>query len=178
MRLGCSFMDSLCLPCGTNDLLINLDVYTDNGTRLLPIGFLAILVAMGTSCRQIRFDAHVPRVSGCPAHRGTQSGQRRTRESQQLTREMPRIDPPDGLTAGLSRGGNRTAAFYPAKRTACADDGGHRPLQTGQYGHACGDKVLSEIATLFRDHIRDIDRVARWGGEEFVLLFPAPTVTA
>ena len=35
--------------CGTNDLLINLDVYTDNGTRLLPIGFLAILVAMGTS---------------------------------------------------------------------------------------------------------------------------------
>ena len=41
-----------------------------------------------------------------------------------------------------------------------------------KYGHACGDKVLSEIATLFRDHIRDIDRVARWGGEEFVLLFP------
>jgi diguanylate cyclase (GGDEF)-like protein/PAS domain S-box-containing protein len=39
-----------------------------------------------------------------------------------------------------------------------------------QYGHNIGDKVLIEIAKILKDNIREDDVVARWGGEEFVIL--------
>ena len=40
------------------------------------------------------------------------------------------------------------------------------------YGHDIGDKVLVKIAHLVENMIRDIDRFARWGGEEFIILIP------
>ncbi|MDN5864149.1 MAG: sensor domain-containing diguanylate cyclase [Gammaproteobacteria bacterium] len=41
-----------------------------------------------------------------------------------------------------------------------------------RWGHLVGDKVLTSIATLFRDGLRATDFPARYGGEEFVILFP------
>lgn len=38
------------------------------------------------------------------------------------------------------------------------------------YGHAVGDKVLSELSSLVQKCIRSDDLFARWGGEEFVLV--------
>ncbi|MEA4951389.1 MAG: diguanylate cyclase [Aminivibrio sp.] len=38
-------------------------------------------------------------------------------------------------------------------------------------GHAEGDKVLREIARILSGAVRDSDTVARWGGDEFVILF-------
>lgn len=40
------------------------------------------------------------------------------------------------------------------------------------YGHLVGDSVLKQIAALVRQRIRKSDIIARWGGEEFVLLLP------
>jgi len=40
------------------------------------------------------------------------------------------------------------------------------------YGHKAGDKVLTTIATLLNDQVRETDFMARFGGEEFVMLFP------
>ncbi len=40
------------------------------------------------------------------------------------------------------------------------------------YGHKIGDQVLQSICQLITQHIRNIDFFARWGGEEFVLIFP------
>ncbi len=40
------------------------------------------------------------------------------------------------------------------------------------YGHDVGDAVLREIAQLVRDNIRENDILARWGGEEFMVLSP------
>ncbi|MFP4074897.1 MAG: diguanylate cyclase [Halochromatium sp.] len=39
-------------------------------------------------------------------------------------------------------------------------------------GHLAGDRLLREIATLLRDNIREADWIARWGGEEFLILMP------
>ena len=38
------------------------------------------------------------------------------------------------------------------------------------YGHQVGDKVLEELAFLIQRTVRTDDIVARWGGEEFVVL--------
>jgi diguanylate cyclase (GGDEF)-like protein len=41
-----------------------------------------------------------------------------------------------------------------------------------QYGHRVGDIVLKEIARIFTNCLRKVDVVARWGGEEFVVMLP------
>lgn len=38
------------------------------------------------------------------------------------------------------------------------------------YGHDCGDYVLKELATLMKNLLRKVDFIARWGGEEFLML--------
>ena len=40
------------------------------------------------------------------------------------------------------------------------------------HGHHAGDCVLTEIANLARSHLRAGDELARWGGEEFLVLLP------
>lgn len=40
------------------------------------------------------------------------------------------------------------------------------------YGHAVGDEVLKEFAEILKDEAREIDRVGRYGGEEFLMLLP------
>ncbi len=40
------------------------------------------------------------------------------------------------------------------------------------FGHAAGDAVLRAFAALLRQCLRDGDVAARWGGDEFVVLFP------
>ncbi|OAI02735.1 GGDEF domain-containing protein [Methylomonas methanica] len=40
------------------------------------------------------------------------------------------------------------------------------------YGHKCGDKALIVIAELLLKHCRETDFVARFGGEEFVMILP------
>lgn len=41
-----------------------------------------------------------------------------------------------------------------------------------RYGHDAGDRVLRHLVELFQSRLRSSDCLARWGGEEFVLLLP------
>jgi diguanylate cyclase (GGDEF)-like protein len=40
------------------------------------------------------------------------------------------------------------------------------------YGHQRGDAVLVELAARVRGEVRDVDTVARYGGEEVVVILP------
>ena len=40
------------------------------------------------------------------------------------------------------------------------------------HGHLVGDQVLIGLSHRVRDHLRGVDVLARWGGEEFVVLLP------
>jgi len=39
------------------------------------------------------------------------------------------------------------------------------------YGHSVGDTILKEFTTLIKENLRKDDLIARWGGEEFLILF-------
>ncbi|MGY5451403.1 GGDEF domain-containing protein [Agarivorans sp. MS3-6] len=48
----------------------------------------------------------------------------------------------------------------------------HFKLVNDQFGHDEGDKVLVNIASLVKQQIREDDYLARWGGEEFLVVCP------
>ena len=44
------------------------------------------------------------------------------------------------------------------------------------FGHLVGDNILQEISKILTICSRDTDIVARWGGEEFILMLPQTTI--
>lgn len=48
----------------------------------------------------------------------------------------------------------------------------HFKRYNDEHGHNAGDELLVALAHGWRDALRDGDALARWGGEEFVVLFP------
>jgi two-component system cell cycle response regulator len=46
------------------------------------------------------------------------------------------------------------------------------------YGHSIGDSVLKNVAGLMRSVLRDYERVGRYGGEEFLVVFTGCDATA
>ena len=82
----------------------------------------------------------------------------------------------DHLTGALSRVGFERALSRRAVQTAapaiCVIDIDHFKQVNDRYGHAVGDQILCEVVSLLRQGLRDSDLLARWGGEEFILLLP------
>ena len=61
----------------------------------------------------------------------------------------------------------------PLSMISC-DVNGLKPIND-QFGHQIGDRMLVEAAKILREATRDEDIVARWGGDEFMILLPNTT---
>ena len=44
------------------------------------------------------------------------------------------------------------------------------------FGHSIGDEVLIEISMILKQNLRVIDKLGRWGGEEFLIICPETNV--
>jgi len=54
----------------------------------------------------------------------------------------------------------------------CVLDIDHFKAVNDSYGHDAGDEVLREFGQRMRRHVRGVDMLARFGGEEFVVVMP------
>ncbi len=71
----------------------------------------------------------------------------------------------------LDRESNRTQRTKRGFGIAIADIDNFKHIND-TYGHDCGDLVLRELADIFLRGIRTTDSMGRWGGEEFLFIFP------
>jgi diguanylate cyclase (GGDEF)-like protein/PAS domain S-box-containing protein len=97
-----------------------------------------------------------------------------------LRRELEQAARTDELTGAL----NRRAFFDFAELNLAGARRHGRPLAmlivdvdhfkriNDRFGHPVGDRVLKDIASRAISAIRDVDRLARLGGEEFAVLLP------
>ena len=61
---------------------------------------------------------------------------------------------------------------YKAPLVLAVADVDHFKLVNDNYGHLAGDRVLQVVAKTIKNKVRETDFVGRFGGEEFVFLFP------
>lgn len=104
----------------------------------------------------------------------------RTRALQQANAELQRQAHTDPLTKLLNRRGFDAKAEMIASLaqrsgrplSVISFDIDHFKRINDNYGHDVGDKVLQALAAILRERVRIADIVARFGGEEFVVLLP------
>jgi diguanylate cyclase (GGDEF)-like protein len=97
-----------------------------------------------------------------------------------LTSELRRMSRHDSLTGLLNRRAMEELLYAQVQR---CDRGGtfavmmldldHFKRVNDQFGHAVGDLALKHVAKLLLATVREVDSLARFGGEEFVVLMPA-----
>ncbi|MFL9842051.1 GGDEF domain-containing protein [Sphingomonas sp. ST-64] len=78
----------------------------------------------------------------------------------------------DPLTGLLNRRGFMARSEDVADGTVALIDLDHFKSVNDEFGHDVGDDILKDFAAFLARGVRRADRVARWGGEEFVVLFP------
>lgn len=86
----------------------------------------------------------------------------------------------DGLTGLLNRRAMQEAIDEQLHRSRRVGDTfavvmvdiDHFKSINDQHGHAAGDQALKHTAALLQTHVRSVDRVGRFGGEEFIVLLP------
>lgn len=61
---------------------------------------------------------------------------------------------------------------YAAPLAVAIADIDHFKMINDAYGHTAGDKTLQVIANMLKKSLRETDFVCRYGGEEFVIVFP------
>ena len=84
----------------------------------------------------------------------------------EAVRRMIAAIPPKGIDK------NREREYALHRLAIMVVDIDHFKKFNDEYGHAVGDEVLRAVAKNLVEHVREVDLVARWGGEEFIMAFP------
>jgi diguanylate cyclase (GGDEF)-like protein len=106
------------------------------------------------------------------------------RQLQEDAQHLSHVARRDPLTGVLNRHGLRDELaravergdehFFPVSIVFVDID--HFKRINDEHGHAVGDRVITQIADVISGAVQRDDLCARWGGEEFLLIFPGTKV--
>lgn len=108
----------------------------------------------------------------------------KNRELERLNRELELQASRDSLTGAYNRmkfdsfleNEIKRCNRYAHPMTLAMLDIDHFKSVNDRHGHAGGDTALCQLVSLVRGQIRESDVLARWGGEEFMILFIEATL--
>jgi diguanylate cyclase (GGDEF)-like protein len=160
---------ALFVAAAVNDILVAQG--TLQNPRMLHLGFAAVLITMAISLAN--------RFSRMYNHLESEV-EKRTQELVETNAKLVDAARLDILTNLLNRRGFAEKIEAEIARVARTRRGfvmmmvdvDHFKDFNDQHGHACGDHVLRETANVLKEQLRDVDTIARWGGEEFIFLLP------
>lgn len=167
-------------PLGTHEIVIKriefVGVYLSHSTWYLLILNAWMLVILGSSIVRLR---HL--------HVRSQRDKRRLKEMaayaqsmKEQVKDFQELSQLDTLTGTYNRIGLQNIIDSTFERRRKNDglslillDLDNFKKINDTYGHTQGDEVLKKIGELLSSSTRTEDTVARWGGEEFIILCPA-----
>lgn len=106
--------------------------------------------------------------------------QQRTLELNEKNQQLEQLYKTDALTALPNRRALADFAAqefarlkrHPGNLSVALIDIDFFKMVNDQYGHQAGDETLKAVARFLQSSLREVDMAARWGGEEFCVLFP------
>jgi len=136
--------------------------------------------------RNVQAEALASRDRMLAAHQEVQEAEARIRELEVKLQHMSELVREDQLTGSLNRRGlddvfERESARADRRNMplciALLDLDNFKKLND-TYGHLVGDNALRHLVKVVRETLRSMDVIARFGGEEFLILLPETNVDA
>ncbi len=127
---------------------------------------------------QERLQAEHAKAAGLEARVRALEGELRRLSDEVSTDALTQVANRRGLAAAFeaeSARAQRAAEGAPGLAVALIDIDNFKKLND-TLGHAAGDVALKSLAAAVRERLRPVDHLARFGGEEFVVLLPATPV--
>ncbi|QJE00957.1 diguanylate cyclase [Massilia forsythiae] len=130
--------------------------------------------------RVVQAEALASRDRMLAAHQEVQDAERRIRDLEAQLQQMSELVREDQLTGSLNRRGlddvfERESARADRRGTplcvALLDLDNFKKLND-TYGHLAGDNALRHLVKVVKETLRSMDVIARFGGEEFLILLP------
>ena len=183
-----TFIDRLgSAAAATSDYHARLGGFSERIGKATDVGEInGVLDEVLREMRHAQDNALASRDRMVSAHKEVQEAEQRIRELEAELQHMSELVREDQLTGSLNRRGlddvfERESARSDRRKTplcvALLDLDNFKRLND-THGHLAGDAALRHLVTVVRDTLRSIDVIARFGGEEFLILLPETTVEA
>ena len=173
-------LDAAVAACAAEgDLALQIDALEVRSRVREAVGDLAGALGDARLLGDLVWQRHRRQVGGFMDQvwsRALVEGQRRDLEAR--ARVLVRFAEQDPLTNLANRRAiEQFCASMRASEQVCLVlvDVDHFKDVNDRHGHLVGDAVLREVAAVLSGSVRAVDRVGRWGGEEFLVVLPGGT---
>jgi diguanylate cyclase len=174
------------LSSSTGDYHDRLQAYSTRIAQADEMRELSDVVeALTSDMGQMRDAMHDTHVQLIEARNNVQQAEQRIHSLEQELEEVSNLIREDQLTGALNRRGLDEAFTREVARvkrlgvplSLALLDVDHFKMLNDSLGHSAGDQALAHLAQVIHQMLRPTDSLARFGGEEFLILLPNTEVS-